>query len=138
MIFFLAGQKSLDKGRDSILKQQNMNQLNRGNDDRKFGVDKRNHGPLKFMNNIDDPEKYHWEQNYTKRKSDTPYFYRNLPPPSMQLPQNYSRPPGVGPRGPVGSPMRPRGPIGMGFGQRGPNPELNFIRQVSYKIQHNV
>ena len=132
MIFFLADQKSLDKGRDSILEQQNMNQLNRGNDDRKFGVDERIHGPVKTMNNVDYPEKYHWEQNYTKRKSDTPYFYRNLPPPLMQLPQNYSRPPGVGPRGPVGSPMRPRGPIGMGFGQIGPNPELNFLRQVSY------
>ena len=106
------------------------------NDDRKFGADERNHGPAQTMNNFDNPEKYHWEQDYTQRKSDAPYFYRNLLPSSLQPPQNYSRLPGVGPRGSVGSPMRPRGPIGMGFGQRGPNPEFDFIGQVSYEMQN--
>ena len=108
------------------------------NHDRKFGADERNHGPAQSINNFDVPEKYHSEEDYTQRKSDAPYFYRNLPPSSMQSPQNYSRPPGVGPRGPVGSPMRPRGPIGMRFGQRGPNPELNYLRQVSYETQNTV
>ena len=113
-----------------------MNQPMRKNDYRKFGAEERNHGPVQTMNNFDNPEKYHWEQDYTQRKSNAPYFYRNLPPSSMQYPQNYSRLPGVGPRGSVGSPMRPRGPIGMGFGQRGSNPEFDFIGQVGYEMQN--
>ena len=108
------------------------------NDDRKFGADERNHGPAQTMNNFDNPEKYHWEQDYTQRKSDAPYFYRNLPPSSMQSPQNDSRPPGVETRGPVGSPMGPRGPIGIGFGQRGLNPKPDFFGQVIYEMKDIV
>ena len=108
------------------------------NYDRKIWFDERNHGPVKTLNAVYNPKKYHWEQDYTQRKSDSPYFYWNLPPPSMQSPQNDSRPPGVETRRPVGSPMGPRGPIGMGFGQRGPNPKLDFFGKVSYEIKDIV
>ena len=113
-----------------------MNQPMHKNDDRKFRVDERNHCPVKTMNNVRSPEEYHREQLYSQRKSDAPYFYRNLPPSSMQSPQNDSRPPGVETRGPVGSPMGPRGPIGMEFGQRGPNAGLHFFGQVRNEIEY--
>ena len=45
-----------------------MNQLNQGNDDRKFRVDERNHGPVQTTNDVDNPKKCRQEQYNTKRQ----------------------------------------------------------------------
>ena len=107
-----------------------MNQPNHRNDNRGFVVDERNRGPIKSMND-DNPKKSRWEADSTQREFEAP-FMQNHPPPLMQPPPNYFRPPG--PRGPVGGPFGPRGPIGMGFGQRGPNSGLGLLGQVCYEV----
>ena len=115
---------------DSFVEQQNMNQPHHRNDNRGFGVDERNRGSVKSMND-DNPKKSRWEADSTQREFEAP-FMQNHPPPLMQPPPNYFRPPG--PRGPVSGPFGPRGPIGMGFSQRGPNPGLGLLGQVCYEM----
>ena len=116
---------------DSFVEQQNMSHPNKGNDNnRGFGPDDRNHGPIKSMAE-DNSKKSRWEPENPQRDFEAP-FMQNHPPPLMQPPPNYFRAPGPGPRGPAGGPFGPRGPIGMGFGQRGPNPGLGLLGQVNY------
>ena len=113
---------------DSFVEQQNMNQPNNRNDNHGFGPDERSHGPLRSVPD-ETPKRSRWEADSTQRDFEGP-FMQNHPPPLMQPPPNFSRPPGPGPRGPFGGPFGPRGPIGMGFGPRGPNPGLGLLGQV--------
>merc|ERR1719367_1379524 len=113
---------------DSFVEQQNMNQPNNRNDNHGFGPNEQSHGPLRSVPD-ETPKRSRWQADSTQRDFEGP-FMQNHPPPLMQPPPNFSRPPGPGPRGPFGGPFGPRGPIGMGFGPRGPNPGLGLLGQA--------